>query len=492
MIYKKIKRLLTRVSVIDIGSNSVRMAIFEQNGKYAFSPIYEIKSGVRISENSYKNSKNLQPQAIKRAYLALKEFVDISNSYNSSKIYCVATSAVRDAPNKDKFISLIKKKLNLNIDVIDGETEAYYGGVACANLLEPLEAVTIDIGGGSTELSRIKNQSISNPVSLYLGTVRLKELFFDANSIDKAEKYIDREFEKIGLKSFDTAVGVGGTFRALANIIKDKSNYPLDIIHGFTFEAKSLEKLIGRILQASNDELLDIGVKKERVDVIKPGSLILLRFIKRFGIKRFVTSGAGVRDGVYIQKIYDNKIPKKINPSIEYIINKYTSSRKYIQDVSLVAKELFGLLQKPLKLSADYKDIFLNSVKLATIGSALNFYSYHQHSYYFILNSLKYKLAHTEVITIATLVRYQKRKRPSHKHLNFYKKILPKERDLNILSYLLFLSYALLTSHPSKIKYNFSYKNKTLYIQAPKTLYLTKELLDKSSNKYFNIKFINM
>ena len=164
-------------AVIDIGSNSARMAVFKKTSHFGFVLLKEIKSRVRISEGAYENGGNLQPFAIDRAINALREFLIIAKSLKARKILAVATSAVRDAPNKNIFLSKVKKELGLKIKVINGDKEAFFGAVAASNLLPYENGITIDIGGGSTEFALIQNKKVIDKISLKLGTVRLKELF---------------------------------------------------------------------------------------------------------------------------------------------------------------------------------------------------------------------------------------------------------------------------------------------------------------------------
>ena len=141
-----------RTAVIDIGSNSVGLVIYEKTSRFAFNLIYESKSKVRISQDAYKNDGELQEIPMQRTFDALVDFVNIISTLDARKTLCVATSALRDAPNKQDFIKRVKNKLGLKIKVIDGQREAYLGGIACANLLPVQEnSLSIDIGGGSTE-----------------------------------------------------------------------------------------------------------------------------------------------------------------------------------------------------------------------------------------------------------------------------------------------------------------------------------------------------
>ena len=213
-------------TIIDIGSNSMRMVVLQKSSRFSFSLINETKSKVKISEGCYENNGNLQDIPMQRAYESLKSFLNISHSLKSRKIICVATSALRDAPNSNVFISKIRKDLGLNIKVIDGEKEAYYGGVAASNLLHDDNFVTVDIGGGSTEFCFVKNGKIEKSISLNIGTVRIKELYFNKDDMAGAKKVILDDLKKIfelDIKIPSKVVGIGGSIRALSKIIMTKN-----------------------------------------------------------------------------------------------------------------------------------------------------------------------------------------------------------------------------------------------------------------------------
>ena len=193
------------------------------------------KVELKISEGCYENNGNLQEIPMQRAYESLKSFLNISKSLKSRKIICVATSALRDAPNSNVFISRISKDLGLNIKVIDGEKEAYYGGVAALNLLHEDTFVTVDIGGGSTEFCFVKDGKVEKSISLNIGTVRIKELYFNKNDIEGARKNILDNLKSIfelDIVIPKKVVGIGGSIRALSKIVMSNNDYPLDILHG--------------------------------------------------------------------------------------------------------------------------------------------------------------------------------------------------------------------------------------------------------------------
>jgi exopolyphosphatase/guanosine-5'-triphosphate,3'-diphosphate pyrophosphatase len=469
-----------RTAIIDIGSNSVRMVIFEKTSRFAFHLLHEIKSPVRISEGAYENAGVLQSAAQERAIAALRDFLSIATSYKVRKILCVATSAVRDASNSKEFLNRAKKELNLAIKVIDGEKEAYFGGIACANLLAKTEAVTIDIGGGSTECACLNNGTVIQTHSLNIGTVRLKELFFDKDDIEGAKDYIDKAITSLAIKETNHIIGIGGTFRALSNAIRKRENYVFDKLHAYHFDAKTMIEFGEKILQADETELKDLGIKANRFDIIKSGTLILLQIIKHFNITKLTASGVGVREGVYLNDLLrhaNGRFPANFNPSVRYLIDRRIIDNNHANQMASTAGKLFDLLHVRLEIEEKYRSSFVIAAKLAKIGASLHFYSYHQHGYYLIQSALEYGFTHKEIMLIATLIRYQKRKGPKREHKEQYGSLLPRESTLESLSQLMRLTDILLSHHPRQIDFELNFENNILQIESKKKRYLSCEKL---------------
>lgn len=472
-----------RVAVIDIGSNSVRMVIYEKTSRFAFHILHEAKSRVRISENAYQNGGNLQEIPMQRAFEALSDFLSIVSSFKARKTLCIATSALRDAPNKKDFINKIKNSLDLNIKIIDGPREAYLGAVACINLLpQQKDALSIDIGGGSTEFSLIDGQKIDSNISVDLGTVRIKELFFDKGDVDGAKKYIDSQLQQLDGTNISTVIGIGGTFRAISNAILNKNGYPIDKLHAYEPNYDEFEKVLEKIVKSDEDELRDIGIKSSRFDVIKPGALILLRVFKKFKIQKLVTSGAGVREGLFLTDLLRNsndRFPANYNTSVRYILDAHIDNHDYANQLSKVSKMLFDLTHKELKIEEKYRYELAVAAKLCMSGNNIHYYSHNKNSYNLIKDALEFGFTHKQIILIATLTRYAKRKLPSQSHIQKFKDLLPDTEQLEALSFLLSLAVALLSHYPRNIDFTLSFEDSELKIHSKNSLYLAKESIKK-------------
>lgn len=468
-------------AVIDIGSNSARMVVFERTSRFGFYLLKEIKSRVRISEGAYENGGCLQEPAIQRAVRAIDEFLSIAKAHKASKVVCVATSAVRDAPNKDEFLSIVKKKTGINIKVIDGQKEAFFGAVAALNMLKVEDAITVDIGGGSTEVALIKNGKIEELVSLNLGTVRLKELIFDKNlPLSNALFFVNKELSKLSSKfNSDTIIGIGGTNRALANAIMELESYPIDTLHGFEFSLDGKREFLDEIISSKVTKLKNFKIKPERYDVIREGALIIKSIIDKVGANKMIASGVGVREGVFLSDILRNdnaKFPKNFSPSLRSLLDRFAPKDEEQRGVAKCAKKIFETLLPLHKLSHKELRYLTCSAKLLNIGVYLNFYSHRYHSYYLILNNLDYGYTHLEKLIIASIVKYHG-KRFSELDDDIYKDyLIEHERVIKWLTTILSIAEALTMDRKAQ-KMEFSLSKNTLIINSEHACYLAEEKL---------------
>ena len=472
-------------TIIDIGSNSMRMVVLQKSSRFAFNLINETKSKVKISEGCYENSGNLQEIPMQRAYESLKSFLNISSALKSRKIICVATSALRDAPNSNIFISRIKKDLGLNIKVIDGEKEAYYGGVAALNLLHENNFVTVDIGGGSTEFCFVKDGKIEKSISLNIGTVRIKELYFNKDNINGAKKYILDELKKIfdlDIEIPKRVVGIGGSIRALSKMIMTKNDYPLDILHGFTYDAKKEISLFEKIVIArNNDDLKSIGVKKDRFDTIKEGAFIFKTILDELSIHEVITSGAGVREGVYLTDLLRNsnhKFPANFNVSVRSLLDRFEIDQKQSAFMGNNAGKIFDELKPIHNLDNKYKSLLIVASKLHSIGSTLNFYKSNDNAFDFILNGLNYDFSHNSRVIVAHTIKFSKKSLPSKSEILKYEELLPSLNVMQWMSFMISLNIAI-NQDLSRPKVSYTLQNNVLKIVLSNNSFMIQSNIDK-------------
>jgi exopolyphosphatase/guanosine-5'-triphosphate,3'-diphosphate pyrophosphatase len=470
-------------AVIDIGSNSARLVIYQESSSYGFHLICERKSKVRIGEGAYQAYGYLQPIGIHRAYLALKEFIATTKNYPVSKIICVATSALRDAPNGEAFTKWIKKKLGLKIKIIDGKQEALYGAIAAQNLLPIQDGISIDIGGGSSDLALIKNSKIIDTYSLNIGSVRLKELFFDNNkSIEEASSFIEQELNALPshFKS-KQAIGIGGTARSLSKGIMKAIEYPLENIHAFSYTIEKHQEYFKNIIQAQPSFLPYLHLSKGRFDTIREGTLIWQQILEHIGAKKVITSGVGVREGVFLHhflKKDEFQFPKNINPSIQSILDRFQTYHISTKERKENSSKLLKLFVKKHKIKEKYIKELLYAIELSPIGYRFNIYQSFQHSFYVTMQELNYGVNHKELLLTAMILRFGGKELYKKEIYNKYKSLLPKKETLSYLSFI----YTLITTlfEQTALKgFTFTLEENTLVIRAKGSLYLAEEKLQE-------------
>lgn len=467
-----------RTAVIDLGSNSMRMAIFERTSRWAFFILGEYKMRVRLGEGGYEEGGTILQKSMQRALEAFLEFKSIAKSYKCSKILCVGTSALRDAPNAAELISMIKNRVGIGLRVISGEQEATYGAIAAKNLLAPLdECVTIDIGGGSTECARISGGKITDVISLDVGTVRLKELFFDNKNTGKLSAFLSEAVRKIpsGFAS-QNIVAIGGSLRALSSAIMQQSDYPLKSLHGFSYKLSNQKVFIEEIANSSVLNLNKFPIKKDRYDTIREGAHIFLAVSGALNAQNVFTSGAGVREGVFLSDFLrpSLKFPQNLNPSVKSLQDRFILTDN--KAVLRYAREIYCALEPIHELDGKFLKEFECAARLHNVGQEIGFYGDHENSAYIILNALNYGFSHAQKALVAAIVGTNGKK-------NVYefeklKPLLPKQEVVRRLSFMLSLAKALdLNCGGAKLKFEFI--NHTLQIYGAKNLWAAKEEIKK-------------
>lgn len=479
---------MKRVALIDLGSNSVRLAIFERTSRYGFYVAQEHKVKVRLGQGAYENSDGfLKQDAINRCFEAFEDFKNIIDKFKVKKILCVGTSAIRDAKNAKDFINSVKKNFNINIKVIPGKQEAFFGGFAALNLLNEFkDGVTIDIGGGSTELALIKNNTIVDTISLDIGTVRLKELFYDKKDIKGISEFVKKEIDKIP-KEFKSQniITIGGSLRAISDLIINLTKYPFDTLHNFSYNYSSFSKTIDKISTSTVLELKQFPIKKDRIDTIRGGAYIFKTIVKKLDCKTVITSGAGVREGVFLANLFGLKIknenlfakrafPKNFNPSLKSLQDRFLTQNTA---VATYAKSIFEALQELHKMDQKYTFELVCAAKLANIGRVLGFYKKHTNSAYLSLLGLDYGFTHEQRVLIFIILKLKGKKNIEDETYRKYKDLLPPLKTIEFLSFILELSKII--DEYLFAKLNFKYENKILFITGFKENIIIKDIIKK-------------
>ena len=276
-----------KYGVIDIGSNSVRLMISE-NGQ----TIKKHVKTTRLAENMEADN-NLQDIPMERTACAVSFFVNMAKEQNADKIYIFATAAVRQANNKQVFLSKVKTDTNIDVDVIEGEVEAKLGALGALN---GNDGGIIDVGGASSEVLIIKNGKIIYSKSLNIGAVKLFNLCGqDKKQILDCVKNAVKEYGEIPLTTF---YGIGGTATSIASMDLALKEYDPNKVHGHSIPIGKILNLRDKLIDMTVEERKKVvGLQKERAEVIAGGVAIIYEILKKANAEKIIISESDNLEG---------------------------------------------------------------------------------------------------------------------------------------------------------------------------------------------------
>jgi exopolyphosphatase/guanosine-5'-triphosphate,3'-diphosphate pyrophosphatase len=286
------------VAVVDIGSNSVRLVVYNGKKRSAM-PVFNEKVACGLGRGLAKNNR-LNDEAVERTLIALMRFRAISRHLKADRMHVIATAAARDAKNGAKFITWAEDACGSPITVLSGQDEAQMAANGVIAGMYKIDGLAGDMGGGSLELIDINNGRLVGGETLPLGGLRMIDET-DGN-IKKANRFAASNLDKIGWLTKGKGrpfYAVGGTWRAFARLHMRQTSYPLRVIHGYTISASDALKFAHLLDHVPVDEL-DGAEKfsKARREVIPYGAVALAEVIRRTNPSQIVFSAYGVREGV--------------------------------------------------------------------------------------------------------------------------------------------------------------------------------------------------
>ena len=300
---------MRRVAALDCGTNSIRLLIAEENpGASTFTEISRKMSIVKLGEGVDKN-KAFLPDAISRTLAALKIFAaDIAEAKVEQVRFC-ATSATRDAQNRDEFLIPVAQILGITPEVISGEEEARLSFKGATQGLDKASGpfLVVDIGGGSTEFV-LGSDHVDAARSVNIGCVRMSERHFKNDPPAKSEiegasedikNAIALAAEVVPIKSAKTLVAVAGTATTVAAAALNLAKNDSELIHLAKISAIETRRVSNWLLSLTRQERSDLGyMHPGRVDVIAAGSLVLAEIIEATGLESFTASENDILDGM--------------------------------------------------------------------------------------------------------------------------------------------------------------------------------------------------
>jgi exopolyphosphatase/guanosine-5'-triphosphate,3'-diphosphate pyrophosphatase len=416
-----------RLAVIDLGSNSFRLVVFDVSPRGSWRRTDEIYETVRIGEGLGATGKLGEP-AMERALHTLELYAHFCRSMRIDDVRPVATSAIRDAENRQDFLKRAEAATELPIRVLSGVEEGRYGYLAAVNSTTLADGLVLDLGGGSLQLVRVAGRISEQVDSWRLGAVRMTERFLpgDGKATKKALRslrtHVRRELgrDKWVRGAGERMVGIGGTVRNLAAAAQHAAGVPDYGIQGFVLTAEALEELVAELAGRSVAERRSVaGIKPGRADVILAGALVVQTAMEVAGAEGIEATEAGLREGVFFEHLLAAEHPPLFGSVREASVHNlaliYHDDLAHPEHVARLALRLWDALGEAGAHPADpaERELLWAAAMLHDIGMAVDYDDHHKHSRYLIRSAAPAGFDPRERALLGQIVRYHRKGDPS-------------------------------------------------------------------------------
>jgi exopolyphosphatase/guanosine-5'-triphosphate,3'-diphosphate pyrophosphatase len=295
-----------RVAAVDCGTNSIRLLITD-SGEALRRELRIVRLGQGVDRTG-----RLAQEAVERTRAALADYATLITEHDVSRVRMVATSATRDAENRDEFVAMVRQTLGVDPEVITGAEEAELSFSGAVETISGLtgKVLLVDLGGGSTELvlGSASSGHARTAHSMDIGSVRMTERHLHddpptAEQIDAVVADVNAALDEasgdVPIADADALVGVAGTITTVAAIVLGLDEYDSDAIHGARISGRQIADAADRLAHMTHDERAALRViHPGRVDVITAGAIILRTVVERAGLSEIVVSEHDILDGI--------------------------------------------------------------------------------------------------------------------------------------------------------------------------------------------------
>jgi len=461
------------VAVIDIGTSAIRMVIAEVSPKQDIRYLENLHKPIRFGKDVFTNNK-ISNTSVREAIAILKNYVEVIKSYGVRRVQAIATSAVREASNRDNFIDQVYVRTGLDIEVVEGPEENRLELIAVEHALGdeiPLKernCLIVEVGSGSTEIIILNKGQVEVTRTISLGSIRLPEVARGAKTdemmmqrilrrnIRDVASYLANEYS---LENIDTFIALGGDMRFVARQLSEKQNGKYAVI-----DKKAFLNFIAKIAKTTPEEMVSqYGIAIGQAESVYGSLLFYLNFMGETKAQEIFIPSTSIRDGLVLEiaqmlSMYKRTdVAKQVLNSARHLGEKYKYDEKHSLTVAQLAMKLFDQLKEHHGMGSKERLLLEVSAILHDIGSYIAPSSHHKHSSYLVDASDIFGLRKTDKNIVSNVVRYHRRSVPRKTHVAYMS--LPKTDRAMVskLAAILRVADALDHGHQQKIK-NFTIK----------------------------------
>src|SRR5881296_3932052 len=448
-------------AAIDVGTNAIRLYIANANTNGGHETILSTREPVRLGQDVFTKGL-ISAHTIERTLQTFQGFKEKLDEHAVKLVKAVATSALREATNRDLLLRQVAKNTGIEICVIGGEEEArliHLAAKEAVNLKNKL-ALLVDIGGGSVEVVLADDSAVLCTESYAMGSVRLLKILDEKAGEERfnqlVTEYVDatqrRLQQEIGDQKIDVCVGTGGSIESLGELRKQLFNKN----SSQKVTAEELKGLLKKLRATTVEQRIrDLRLRPDRADVIFPAAIVLYKIVQQAGVDEVVIPGIGLKDGVLLELLSQlrdrekNVHRKQVIESARRMGKKYFFDEKHATTVARLALQIFDQTTSLHELDSEARLVLEVAALLHDIGHYVNVSNHHKHTFYLIQSSPLVGLTQLQMDLVANVARYHRKSAPKMQHKP-YEDLPPKHRlTISKLAAILRLADALDHEHAS-------------------------------------------
>jgi exopolyphosphatase/guanosine-5'-triphosphate,3'-diphosphate pyrophosphatase len=469
-----------KIAAIDVGSNSIKLVVVDAAASDSLAVLAREKETVRLGHDTLREER-LSPAAIERAVDCIKRFRSIAEARGAERIFAVATASVREARNAAQFIKEVERKAGVSVEVLSAIEEGRLIGLAasqgCAG--PGASILNFDIGGGSTEISLMRDGVPAGLFSVKLGAVGLTEQFIfndppkpkELKALkEEVRAALERPARELQGARWQQATGTSGTILAIGTSLRLRAASEEDRQTegarpaGDEIELERLRRFNTRTAAMNFAERRALpGISAQRSEIVIAGGQILEGAMRAFGINTLRTCSWALREGVLIDRL--REIEAESNPplpdltdyklrGVHAVGRRFGYEETHAQQVARIAERVFDyLVRSSLSVNLDrHRRTMLSAAALLhDVGYHIAHESHHKHSLYLIKNSELTGFSEAERDVVANVARYHRGSEPKERH-EYYAALNQADREtVNTLAAILRIADALDRRHDSRV-----------------------------------------
>jgi exopolyphosphatase / guanosine-5'-triphosphate,3'-diphosphate pyrophosphatase len=466
------------LAAIDVGSNALRLAVASIDADKKLTVVENIREPVRLGQDVFKKG-NIAEETIDRATEAFGRFKQTIEAHGVKWIKAVATSATREALNRELFLDRINQASGIELNIIAPEEEArlIHLGVSNKINLKNKLAMLVDIGGGSAEITLAEDNNILSTESLRMGAVRLLQVLEEKKHGERRFNQLVREYvdaaqrrikKEIGNRKIDVCVGTGGNIESLGQLRKEVFNKDRNDV----ISKDELDGLVKKLQGMTYEERIqELKLRPDRADVIVPASVVIQKIVKLADVVEVLIPNVGLKDGLLVDMMQELYGETKHAHRDQVFSSALQVGRKYMFDelhgtvVAKFAVKLFDETKALHNLNLENRVLLEIAALLHDIGGYINMSDHHKHTLYLLTATPIIGLNESQMAIVANVARYHRKSFPKPSH-EAYRVLSSKERVVvSKLAALLRLADAMDNEHASKVSdFDVEYKKPKLAI----------------------------